>query len=82
MYMITFKNEDGTTKPVSIKNPLAVRAVRLLNLFDSGMLPRGGGWYDQDPDDVYLIEKAREIRDYRKSLADRAKAKRRALRRR
>lgn len=58
---------------------LAARAVRLEGLVGVGILPRSGGWDEQDWVDIYLIDLATEVRSTReavKARQDKARADR------
>ncbi len=58
---------------------LAARAVELESVFRVGILPRAGGWDDQDPDDVFLIRQASNARSTREAVERRKRESKRGM---
>ncbi len=61
---------------------LTARAVELEAAFRNGVLPRAGGWYDQDPDDIILIRVASNARAIREAIEAKKRESKRTMFRR
>jgi hypothetical protein len=61
---------------------LVARAVELETGYRMGILPRAGGWDDQDPEDIKLIRLASNIRSSRERVERRKQEAKRKLFRR
>jgi hypothetical protein len=68
--MHAFRDHGGTGNPIMISR-LASKAIEFYENWERGVLPSTGGWLDQDPDHVFLIKTASELREKRKRMAER-----------
>ena len=69
---------QNSTKPIKVSR-LARRAVQLVSNWDLGILPKAGGYDDQDAFDIELLEFALQARAERQAI-EQQKAERKARR--
>lgn len=69
------------TEPTkSAKLPVLVaRAIELESGYRVGILPRAGGWDNQDPDDISLIRIAANVRTIREGVERKSRESRRGM---